>query len=329
VLSKKPSWEAGEGYNLEYKPGENNLTSVGSGNDYSRADGIDLDTAWHWVGASVAGSTGRMYVDGVDRTTDASLTALVAGSQSLRIGRESAEFFLGRIDEVRIAPVARSADWMAAQHLSMSDAFVAFGPAEDSGALSATASVEIHPATVTLGFASYPTGLQLGVGADLATAPFSRTVIVGSSQSLSAPSPQSKLGVSYDFQLWSDGGAASHNLIAPAAGGTYTAYFLIPACADGVDNDQDGDVDHGADPGCSGPLGLLEGPACDDGRDNDLDGKLDWDGGPSGGVPDPQCAGNPLRASEKPWQPACGLGFELALLLPLLRAARARRRLRG
>jgi hypothetical protein len=261
-----------------------------------------------------------MFVDGVDRTTDPSLSALVAGTQSLRFGRESAEFFLGRIDEIRIAPTARSADWMAAQFLSMSDAFVEFGPSEGRGTLSATASVEVHPATVWLYFDSFPSGLQLGVGADLATAPIQRAVIVGSSQSLSAPSPQSLGGTSRDFLFWSDGGAQSHNIEAPAHVSTYTAFYALPPCADGVDNDGDGEVDYPADPGCI-ELGYSEGPGCDDDLDNDGDGFVDWDGG-AGGTPDPDCGSNPRRGNEAP---GCGLGFELAAVLPLLRLARRRR----
>jgi len=324
VLSKKPGWDAAQGYNLEYKPAENNLTTVGSGGDYARADGIDLDTAWHWVGASVSGTSGRMYVDGVDRTSDGTLSALAAGAQSLRFGRESAEFFLGRIDEIRIAPLARSADWMAAQYLSMSDAFVEFGVAEDRGALSASATVEVHPAVVSLRFNTFPNGLQLGVGAGLATAPIQRQVIVGSTQSLSAPSPQLVDGVSREFLLWSDGGAQSHNIVAPETWQSFTAFYALPECADGVDNDADGDVDHPDDPGCLGALGYREGPECDNGLDDDGDGLVDWDGGP-GGTPDAQCAGNPQRLTERP---GCGLGFELAFLLPWLQLARRTRRAR-
>lgn len=321
VLSKKPVWNATEGYNLEYKPGENNLTTVGSGGDYARADGIDLDTGWHWVGASVSGSSGRMYVDGIDRTSDGTLSPLLAGTQSLRFGRETTEFFLGRIDEIRISASARSADWMAAQYLSMTDSFLEFGPSEDRGALSASASVEVFPATVWLLFDSYPQGLELGVGADQVTTPHSRTVIVGSTQSLSAPSPQTHGGSSRPFVAWSDGGAQSHNVIAPASPTAYTAFYALPECSDGVDNDGDGDVDFPNDPGCTSALALKEGPACDNGLDDDGDGFVDWDGG-AGGQPDPDCASAPWRASESP---ACGLGFELVFALPLLRLVRDRR----
>ena len=36
------------------------------------------------------------------------------------------EWYVGDLDEIRISNVTRSADWIAAQHLSMTDAFVTF-----------------------------------------------------------------------------------------------------------------------------------------------------------------------------------------------------------
>ena len=93
------------------------------------------------------------------------------------------------------------------------------------------------------------------------------------------------------------------------------------ACDDGIDNDGDGAIDT-ADPGCRDPLWPVEDPACDDGIDNDLDGGTDWDGSPA----DLQCF-KAYLTSEAP--STCGLGAELALLLPVLLAARARKRRPG
>jgi hypothetical protein len=97
------------------------------------------------------------------------------------------------------------------------------------------------------------------------------------------------------------------------------------ACGDGFDNDGDGGTDFldtngdgisdpPGDPGCRSLVWKFEAPQCDDDVDNDGDGGVDWDGpGPA----DPQCAGKPWRNSE--WSSrGCGIGFELALLLPLL-----------
>jgi primary-amine oxidase len=94
---------------------------------------------------------------------------------------------------------------------------------------------------------------------------------------------------------------------------------LPPPCSDGVDNDGDGFVDVGADPGCDSGNDLSERSAtlaCDDGFDNDGDGDFDFD--------DSYCT------PEKPQREAppklCGLGFELVLVVPLLLIASGRRR---
>ncbi|HET9674929.1 MAG TPA: LamG-like jellyroll fold domain-containing protein [Gaiellaceae bacterium] len=104
--------------------------------------------------------------------------------------------------------------------------------AADSGGSTASQTVRLDPRTVNLTFASSPSGLQLTVGPTTAVAPFTRTVIVGSSNSVSAPTPQTLSGTSYGFASWSDGGAQSHNVVAPATQTTYTAtYAPVPPSA--------------------------------------------------------------------------------------------------
>jgi hypothetical protein len=97
--------------------------------------------------------------------------------------------------------------------------------ATDSGGLTDTTSVRLDPKTVELSFESDPAGLRLTVGSASGTTPFSRTVIVGSKNSLSAPSPQLIGGSNYEFTSWSDGGAQSHDTVAPDAAATYTATY--------------------------------------------------------------------------------------------------------
>jgi hypothetical protein len=99
----------------------------------------------------------------------------------------------------------------------------------------------------------------------------------------------------------------------------------LSECGNGLDDDGDGLTDHGAgnDPGCNGPDWNTESPACDDGIDNDGDGAVDWDGGPGAGPADAQCTTGWRRRE----RPGCGLGFELALVAPLLARLRGAKRL--
>jgi cysteine-rich repeat protein len=118
-------------------------------------------------------------------------------------------------------------------------------------------------------------------------------------------------------------------------------------CDDGADVDGDGRADYSAnpavsDPGCKAPTSTTESPQCQDGKNNDNQSGIDFDGGasldldpqdgfidvefnpstPPVGAADPQCTAA-WRVREKP-AGTCGIGFELALVLPLLEGLRRR-----
>jgi hypothetical protein len=97
--------------------------------------------------------------------------------------------------------------------------------ATDGGGLQSSTSVTLDPKTVNLSFATTPSGLAVAVGSSSAATPFTRTVIVGSANSVSAPVTQALNGHTYAFASWSDGGAATHTVTAPASAAGYTATY--------------------------------------------------------------------------------------------------------
>jgi PKD repeat protein len=101
--------------------------------------------------------------------------------------------------------------------------------ATDAGGLTATTSVRLDPKTVVLTFRTNPGGLVLtgglGVNETQVATPFSVTVVVGSANSVSAPASQTFNKSTYNFISWSDGGAISHTITAPAVNTTYTATY--------------------------------------------------------------------------------------------------------
>jgi glucose/arabinose dehydrogenase len=96
--------------------------------------------------------------------------------------------------------------------------------ATDSGGLTDTKSIQLDPKTVALTLNSSPGGFALVLNGSQVATPFTRTVIQGSQNSISAPSPQTKAKKSWLFRSWSDGGAQTHNVIANGSA-SYTATY--------------------------------------------------------------------------------------------------------
>ena len=97
--------------------------------------------------------------------------------------------------------------------------------ATDSSGLKTTKTVSVDPQLVTFEMRSNPSGAQLTIGSNTLATPFDISTIVGSSNSLNAPSPQAVGGSGYTFVSWSDDGAQSHAVTAGASTATYTATF--------------------------------------------------------------------------------------------------------
>ncbi|TFV73956.1 hypothetical protein E4P40_19910, partial [Blastococcus sp. CT_GayMR20] len=97
--------------------------------------------------------------------------------------------------------------------------------ATDSTGATASVTRRLDPRTVPITVNSAPQGLQLTFGSRTAATPFTTTMIEGGTSSVSAPSPMTLNGTSYNFTSWSDGGGQSHNIVAGATAATYTATY--------------------------------------------------------------------------------------------------------
>jgi biopolymer transport protein ExbB len=91
---------------------------------------------WYLLSATFDGGTLTAFVNGKKSGEDLQGTLPPSTTHTAKIGRHAhksaipVNFFEGLVDEVRIADAARPADWIAAQHASMTDGFVVFGGEE-------------------------------------------------------------------------------------------------------------------------------------------------------------------------------------------------------
>ena len=98
----------------------------------------------------------------------------------------------------------------------------------DSGGLTDTRTVQLNPKTVSLSFASAPSGATVTVGETDHVAPYAETFIQRSPVTVTA-APTTGTGATIAaFSSWSDGGARSHVITPPATATTYTATYTRP-----------------------------------------------------------------------------------------------------
>jgi chitodextrinase len=80
--------------------------------------------------------------------------------------------------------------------------------ATDNGGATSTTTRVVNPQTSNVTFTTNPAGLQVVYGGTSRQTPFTVASIVGSTQTISAPTPQG----AFAFSSWSDGGARQHNI---------------------------------------------------------------------------------------------------------------------
>ena len=106
--------------------------------------------------------------------------------------------------------------------------------ATDAGDLSSVVTRRLDPQTVTVSLQTSPAGLKLGLNSETVTAPSDRVLIAGSTFSLSAPSPQTLNGTTYEFVSWSDGGARTHDVTADTSASYLATFRAVSPPDDGT-----------------------------------------------------------------------------------------------
>ena len=174
--------------------------------------------AWHHIVVSTSAGTSTLYVDGV---ADGLVVKGTLGYTLNLLGSTLYGGWIGLLDEVRVSDgIARSNVWVATAFANQNApaSFMSIGPEQ-------TASLTTVPVSITV--TSTPPALSLTVDGAACMSPCSIKWSPGSSHTIAAPSsPQpGPTGVQYIFANWSDSGAVSHSVTAPATAASYTATF--------------------------------------------------------------------------------------------------------
>lgn len=104
--------------------------------------------------------------------------------------------------------------------------------------------ITIEAEGIPIHYETVPPGLELVIAGEPEIAPFEREAIIGSLVGLGAPTPQLLGPVEYTFVSWSDGGAASHEVVAfDAPGTTYVATYVATHDLLRGDVNTDGGID--------------------------------------------------------------------------------------
>ena len=104
----------------------------------------------------------------------------------------------------------------------------------DAGGLTHATFSDVVPRKSTFTLATSPAGLQLTLDGQPLVAPQSIQGVVGIQRTLGVLSPQTLGGTTYEFESWSDGGAATHQVATPASDTTYTATFRVSTVPPGA-----------------------------------------------------------------------------------------------
>jgi glucose/arabinose dehydrogenase len=95
----------------------------------------------------------------------------------------------------------------------------------DAAGVADSAFTDVNPRVTTLTLTTSPAGLQVTLDGQPRTTPYAESAIVGMERPLGIPTSQRRGDAIFTFASWSDGGAASHSVLIPAAPLLLTATF--------------------------------------------------------------------------------------------------------
>ncbi|WP_436935881.1 malectin domain-containing carbohydrate-binding protein [Halovenus marina] len=97
--------------------------------------------------------------------------------------------------------------------------------ATDSEGATNSTHVIVEPDKVNLTFQTDPSGLEFNLDGIPYTSPYVHDTLVDFQHTITAPQTQCVDGTQYEFDSWSDGGAAEHTITVPSSDTTYTATY--------------------------------------------------------------------------------------------------------
>ena len=113
-----------------YRSGIESTGEVGwmLGGTHSKSSAKPAPGTFHNIFVTWDGSILRTYIDGVaDANTTPKSGTMGGSSSTFYIGRSSSGYeFGGFIDEVRVSNQSLSADWVQAQHRSMTNTYISY-----------------------------------------------------------------------------------------------------------------------------------------------------------------------------------------------------------
>ena len=96
----------------------------------------------------------------------------------------------------------------------------------DSDGLTGSDLVEIYPDKVDLTFDTVPSGSSISIDGIPTPTPFIYDTLIQFEHEISVPQAYCSQGTNYVFDSWSDGGAATHQIIVPNVNTTYIANYI-------------------------------------------------------------------------------------------------------